>query len=91
MSTYARIEAGRVVEMLELDCDPSSMFHPSLVWEVVGPMLSGEVCVNWTYAGGVFSSPPLAPAAAQPPSILDSLQAQIDTLAASLAALQKAR
>lgn len=66
MTTYARIQDGRVAELLETDGDITQMFHPSLVWVEA----SGSVSVGNVYAGGVFApSPAYTPATVVPRSL----------------------
>jgi len=53
MKTYARIEAGRVAELITTDGDIKEMFHPDLVWvEAPSGVEQGD-----TYAAGAFSRP----------------------------------
>jgi hypothetical protein len=52
---YARIEDGRVAELVELAGDPAEHFHPSLVF-VPAP----EGCaVGWQLANDVLAAPPV--------------------------------
>lgn len=79
MKTYARIQEGRVAELLETDGDITQMFHPSLVWVEA----SGSVSVGHVYAGGVFApSPEHTPATAAPQSVVTRRQAMLALLAA---------
>ncbi|WP_051320401.1 hypothetical protein [Cupriavidus sp. amp6] len=77
MTTKARIEQGRVVELMT--AEPFPGFHPSLVWVDA----SGDVEVGWTYMNGQFT-PPKPPA---PESIADAyigaLQQVMDSTARS--------
>lgn len=59
MKTYARIDAGLVVELFDTDGDITTMFHPSLVWVDAG---TSGAQVGWGYAVGVFSPPSPTPA-----------------------------
>lgn len=84
MRTFARIQDGRVVELVITCSDISTMFHPALMW-VDASSVAG-VAEGWTYDGLVFSkSVTLAVA----PSILSivGMQAQLAMFAAQLAAL----
>jgi hypothetical protein len=51
---YARIEDGRVAELVELEGDPAEHFHPSLVFV---PAPAG-CAVGWRLAADVLSAPP---------------------------------
>lgn len=53
MKTYARIESGTVVELLETDGDISTMFHHSLVWVEC----DAYVQVGYLYDGESFTAP----------------------------------
>lgn len=56
MKIYARIEGKRVVEIVSLDVEPETLYHPSLVWVDVTNMnpLPG---VSYLYDGKVFTAP----------------------------------
>jgi len=84
--TFARIQDGAVAELFATDADISSLFAPALVWvDVTG--ISG-VAQGCLYDGSAFTAPP--PVAAPPAPSLADLQAQLQALAAQIAALTKA-
>ena len=83
MRIYARIESGAVAELLATGQDIRQLFHPSLHWvEVTGK----PVEVGWVMSDQGFTPPPPAPSEAMQPT-LAQLQAQLNDLAARLAAL----
>lgn len=55
MNMWALIQNGTVSEVT--DIDPAGRFHPSLVWVEFG----ADVKLGWTYDGGEFSPPIVAP------------------------------
>ena len=55
MKTYARIDAGKVVELFETEGDISTMFHPSLQWVEI-TKVKPAVGVGFLY-DGEFSPP----------------------------------
>ena len=55
MKTYARIENGTVMELLQTSGDITTMFHPSMVW--VDCTSNSSVVPGWSYSSGVFSAP----------------------------------
>ena len=59
MKTYARIENGTVMELLQTSGDITTMFHPSMVW--VDCTSNNLVSIGWSYTAGVFSAPPAPP------------------------------
>jgi len=86
MRTYARIQHGRVVELLTTSLDISTMFHPSLVW-VDASSVTG-LAEGWTYDGSAFRKaiiPDVTPAALS----ISEMQAQLKVLATQLASLSK--
>lgn len=86
MKTFARIQDGVVAELFATDADISQLFAPALVWvDLTG--ISGVV-QGWLYDGSTFAAPPPVPA--PPAPSLADLQAQLQALAAQIAALTKA-
>lgn len=64
MKTYARIDAGSVVELFQTDSDITQMFHPDLIWIDVTD-LDPQPGQQWTYDGTTFAAPiPWAPSPA---------------------------
>ncbi len=53
MKTYARIQDGLVVELLETDNDIAKMFHPDLIWVECG----AGTQQGWIYDGADFRRP----------------------------------
>jgi hypothetical protein len=84
MKTYARIQDGRVAEVLKTDRDIRAMFNPLLVWVDVSSQ--PDVVEGWDFDGTHFTPPAEPPAAAQLPTIAE-LQAQLAAITAQLAAL----
>lgn len=71
MPTYARIENGKVAELLETDGPIEGLFHPSLLWVEC----SSKVRERWSFADGLFAPPP--PADPPPePSPADIIEAE---------------
>ncbi len=54
MKTFARIEGGKVREILVASQLPQ--FHPSLEWHDASNV--ADVAEGWTFANGIFSAPP---------------------------------
>ena len=67
MKTYARIEGGVVVELLQTDGDIAKMFHPNIIWIDVSSVV--EVAEGWRLVGDQFF-PPSRPSA----DVLKALQ-----------------
>jgi hypothetical protein len=85
MKTYARIVDGAIAELLTTDGDITKMFNPAIIWvDVTGQ----AVQVGWLQQASGFVEPPPVVATIQAPT-LATLQAQLATLAAQIAALQK--
>ena len=87
MKTYARIEAGTVVELLTTQDDITKLFHPALRWVAVD---TPAVAVGWVEGPNGLAAPPPPPpqpAPPPPPPTLDELHARINELAAKVAAL----
>ncbi len=87
MKIYARIDAGRVAELLRVAADPATLFHHALRWVEVG---SPPVEIGWIEGPSGFTAPPPPPAAsapAPPAPTLAELRAQVTDLAAKVAAL----
>lgn len=83
MNTYARIDNGNVVELLETNGNIAEMFHPSLVWVNV----TGNVPrIGWRQTQDGFEPP--APHTATPEQIeaqkVAVVQAHMDTAAQAL-------
>jgi hypothetical protein len=87
MKTYARIgAAGQVVELISTDRDIRTLYHPDLVW--VDATGTPGVAAGWTWNGSSFAPPASTPGASAPPApTIASLQAQLNRIAAQLAAL----
>jgi len=86
MKTFARIQDGLVAELFATDADITELFVPALVWVDVTEVPG--VVQGWLYDGSAFTAPPPVPA--PPPPSLADLQAQLQALAAQIAALTKA-
>jgi hypothetical protein len=86
MRTYARIQDGRVVELVATSSDISTMFHPALTW-VDASSVTG-IAEGWTYDGSVFSRT-VVPEVVAPVLSISGMQAQLAILAAQLATLTK--
>jgi hypothetical protein len=85
MNRYARIQAGFVAELFATDYDITTLFNPALVWV---PIPEGEtIAEGWSYSDGVFAAPPSVPPPPEP--TLSELQAQLQALAARIAALMQ--
>ncbi len=83
MKTYARVEAGRVVELLTTAADITKLFHPSLRWVAV----TDAVQIGWLQQADGFVAPPVVAASLQGPTPAE-LQARLAQLAVEIAALQ---
>jgi hypothetical protein len=81
MRSYARIQDGRVVELITTDSDISTMFHPALRW-IEAPTARG-IAEGWSYDGSVFSKPAVIETVA-PPLSISEIQTQLKTLSAQL-------
>ncbi len=56
MSKYARIDAGKTMELFSTDKNISTLFHPSIEWvDITG--LEPAPLVGWFYTDGTFSEP----------------------------------
>jgi hypothetical protein len=81
MKTFARIENGIVVELLELgdDLNIKEMFHPEMVWVEC----DATVKQGWTWGEGKFSAPanPQPTQAQVEASLVAALQELLDTTA----------
>lgn len=86
MKTYARIQNGRVAELLKLGSDPSALYHPSLLWIDVSAMPS--VALGWEYDGADFTPPQPGESNSAKPSI-EELQSRLSLLSAQIEALRK--
>ena len=87
MKTFARIQDGRVVELLKTDTNLAGRFHPAIAWFDVSSVAG--IAEGWSYDGHTFTPP--APGAAPVGPTLQSLQTQLASLSAQLAALSKAK
>jgi hypothetical protein len=85
MKTFARIQNGAVAELFATDADIGQLFAPALLWVDVTDLPG--VVQGWLYDGSVFTAPP--PVSAPPAPSLADLQAQLQALAAQIAALTK--
>lgn len=56
MKIYARIEGKRVVEIVSLDVEPETLYHPSLVWVDITNMNPAPE-VSYLFDGKVFTAP----------------------------------
>lgn len=86
MKTYARIEAGSVVELVRTDREIGKLFHSSLRWQAV---TDPEVAVGWIEREGALAPPP-APApepVLAPLPTLTELSARVAELEAKVARL----
>lgn len=86
MRTYARIQEGRVVELMTTSADISTMFHPALTW-VDASSVTG-IAEGWMYDGSAFSKAVVSEVS--PPALsISAMQAQLAIFAAQLTALTK--
>lgn len=82
MTLYARIDAGRVAELLEIPADGPAveeMFHPDLVAALVPVRPGVTPAEGWAWDGEEFVPPP--PAEASPPAVPASVTARQARLA----------
>jgi hypothetical protein len=86
MKTYARMQDGRVMELVTTGADVGTLYHPSLVWMDVSSVQG--VALGWHYDGARWSAPEAVPAASPIPSIAD-LQSHLALLGGQIAALSK--
>lgn len=56
MKNYARIEDQIVAEIVSLDVDPKTLYHPSLVWVDI-TSLNPAPAVGYLYQAGEFTAP----------------------------------
>ena len=87
MKTFARVQDGRVVELLKTEASLTGRFHPALAWFEVSSVLG--IAEGWSYDGEQFTPPP--PTEPAPSPTLEALQAQLANLTAQIAALSKAK
>ena len=86
MRTFARIQDGRVAELVKTDGDITTMYHAALIW--VDVSTQPELAEGWSFDGKKFIPPPEPlPAAPAPAPTIVELQAQIAVLSAQLDAL----
>ena len=81
--TYARVQDGRVVELLESDRDPAGFFNEQVTWVVVP---NDQVGLGWFY-NGISFLPPTPASMPSPQTTLVELQAQLAALSARINAL----
>jgi hypothetical protein len=85
MKTYARIQDGRVAELLTTPLLAGDLYHPSLVW--VDASNIPEVAVGWQFDGTRFA-PADTPRQELPVTVsLADLQLRVAELGAQIAAL----
>lgn len=84
MKIYARIQDGRVMELLTTGADIGSLFHPSLVWLEVSSVPG--IAIGWHYDGSHWSPPEPSPATPELPSLAD-LRSRLADLGTQIAAL----
>jgi hypothetical protein len=87
MRTYARVEDGRVVELITIDSDIAIMFHPALHW--IEASTASGIAEGWTYDGSVFSKPAVVETVA-PTLSISEIQTQLKMLSAQLSTLTRA-
>ncbi len=85
MKTYARIQDGRVAELLKTDGDIANMFNPGLVW--VDVSAHSEVGAGWLFDGTNFRAPSPPPPPHAAVATIADLQAQLAAVSAQIAAL----
>lgn len=86
MKKYARIQNGRVMELVETKTNVSDMYHPALRW--VDATAITHVAPGWHY-DGVHWTPPAPPKPAKGASLAE-LQSRLALLSAQVAELMKA-
>lgn len=86
MKIYARIQDGRVAELMTTTADIKSAFHPSLLWIDVSS-LEG-LSVGWSYNAGHFRRPEVTSPASEQPSLAE-LRAQVALLTQKITALDQ--
>lgn len=86
MKTFARIQDGRVAELLTASVNPVKLFHPTLLWVDISGL--PNVTVGWRFDGVRFAEPPQQPPPSAKPSI-EELQSRLTLLSAQIAALRK--
>lgn len=86
MKTYARIQDGRVAELLTTAANPATLYHSSLRWIDASGMQG--VSIGWEYDGSRFKPSPLQPTTTPKPSI-EELQSRLSLISAQVAALRK--
>lgn len=86
MNTFARIEGGRVVEIIRTGHDPALLFHPALEWMAVDRRAVPDLAVNWRVDDGKLIPPPKG-AAPERPATIAELREQLRALAAAVDAL----
>jgi len=60
MKTYARIEEQRVVEIVSLSVEPSTIYHPSLEWIDI-TSLSSPPEIGYFFNNDMFTAPAVEP------------------------------
>ena len=83
MTTYARIEHGRVAELVSADGDITRLYHPSLTWREV---VSAAVQPGWIVTTAGFTAPPPPIPTPELLPSLPQLQADLASLIARVAA-----
>jgi hypothetical protein len=86
MRTYARIQNGRVAELVTTSSDISTMFHLALTWVDASSVVGIEE--GWTCDGSGFSKAAI-PVGAQSAVTISEMQAQLAIFAAQLETLSK--
>jgi hypothetical protein len=84
MRTYARIQDGRVAELLKTDGDITGMFNPALIWVEVTSL--SNVAEGWHLNGTNFAPSVVAPPTTPVPTLAE-LKAKLAAIGAQLAAL----
>jgi hypothetical protein len=78
MKTYARIDGGKVAELLETDGDITTMFHPDLIW--IDCTTVASISVGWIYSGGNFLVPDPPSAGQRGASRITAIDAELDLI-----------
>lgn len=86
MKTIARVQDGRVVELVTSGVNILTSFHPALVWVDVTSVMG--IAEGWTYDGSTFSKP-IVRNVIPPPITISAAPAQLATLTADLETLVK--